>query len=260
MYGKHIHKLIVLSACTAVFSLFCAANWQDMLRSIPEKAEQAYTKEDYDKALKLYQEAQTRNPDSDTLAYNLGNTLYKLGKYDEAARQFGKILEKDSAAIAPKAIYNMGNSLFKMGQETQNQEFLQNALEAFKHSIISDPQDEDSKYNYELTRRLIREQEQQQQQQQKNQDKQDHDKKQQDQQQQQNQDQKQDQNEDQKQQQARQQQADQQEQQEQQPRQGEMSEQEAEKILQALIQMEKEAREDQEKKQQAASSSKGRDW
>ncbi|MFC1544674.1 tetratricopeptide repeat protein [Gemmatimonadota bacterium] len=259
-------RFAVIAACATLFVMFCAANWRDVLRGLPEKAEQAYMQEDYERALQLYQEAQARNPDSDTLTYNLGNTLYKLGRYQDAAGQFGRILEKDSVAIAPQAIYNMGNSLFKMGQETQNQEFLNNALDAFKHSIIRDPSNEDSKYNYELTRRLIQQQEQQQ-----NQDKQDKDK---DQDQDQNKDQNQegkDQQQDEQQQeqkdqqdkqeqQSQQQPAQQQQQEEQQPKPGEMSEQEAEKILQALIQMEKEAREQQDKKKQPATGAKGPDW
>ncbi len=275
--GKTARGFLSIALCASIFTLFCAASWKDVFRSLPEEAEQAYRKEDFEKALQFYQEAQTRNPDSDTLAYNLGNTLYKLGRYQDAAGQFGKIMENDSTTLSPRTIYNMGNSLFEMGRAGGDQQMLNQALEAFKHSIITDPSDEDSKYNYELTHRLIQQQEQQQnQQQQQNDDNKDQDDKQQQDQQQQQQDQnqeqqdKQQQNEEQQkeekdkqdQQQPQPQQQDQQEEQQQQPqpKPGEMSEEEAEKILQALMQMEKDAQEDEQKKKVPAAGSKGRDW
>ncbi len=269
-------NLLSLALCVGLFMLFCAAGWRDLFRSLPEEAEQAYRQENYEQALQHYQEAQTRNPDSDTLAYNLGNTLYQLGRYQDAAGQFGKILEKDSTTLSSQSIYNMGNSLFEMGRAGNDQQILNQALEAFKRSIINDPDDEDSKYNYELTRRLIQQQEQQQQQ--KQDDKKQYDKKQDDkqqddkQQQDQNQDQQQDKQQQQdnekpkeqenkpdKQQQPQQQEQEQQQQQPQ-PQPGEMSEEEAEKILQALMQMEKDAREAEQKKKAPAVGSKGRDW
>ncbi len=268
--GKTTRHLFSLALCVGLFMLFCAAGWKDMFRSLPEEAEQAYRQNNYEQALQLYQEAQTRNPDSDTLAYNLGNTLFKLGRFEDAAGQFGKILEKDSTSLSPQSIYNMGNSLFEMGRAGKDQEMLNQALEAFKHSIINDPADEDSKYNYELTSRLIKQQEQQQdqQQQQNNDDKEKKDDDQQDEQQQQDQEednqkqeqeQKKEQENNPEQKQQPQQQKEEQEQKPQ-PQPGEMSEEEAEKILQALMQMEKDARESEQKKKAPAASSKGRDW
>jgi Ca-activated chloride channel homolog len=282
-------RFVVLALCTAVFMLFCAASWKDVFRSLPEEAAQAYGQEDFEQALKLYQEAQTHNPDSDTLAYNLGNTLYKLGRFQDAAGQFGRILESDSTELWPRTIdrnlksdstelssrtiYNMGNSLFEMGKAEGDQQKLNQALEAFKQLIINDPSDEDSKYNYEQTHRLIQQQEQQQNQQQQNDDnKEKNDQQQDDQQQQQNQDQQQekqqqpdpDQQKEQEnksdQQQQQQEQEQQQQQQQPQPQPGEMSEEEAEKILQALMQMEKDAQEKEQKQKVPATGSKGRDW
>ncbi|OGF97070.1 MAG: hypothetical protein A3F83_01230 [Candidatus Glassbacteria bacterium RIFCSPLOWO2_12_FULL_58_11] len=242
-----------------------AGGWTDIFRSQPERAEQAYKAKQYDKALELYQEAQTRNPDSDTLAYNLGNTLFQLGRYDEAARQFGKVLEKQTPALAPRSIYNMGNTLFEMGRKSENQQQLSQALEAYKQSITLDSKDEDPKYNYELTRRLIREQEQKQQQQQQN--KQDQDK--QKQQQPQNQDKQEQQKKNQEQQkqekmnQQQQQQAQQQEQkdkQQQPPQPNQMSKEEAERILNALMQMEKDMQQKEKDKKTAVQGGRGPDW
>jgi len=251
-----VRRIISLAICAGLFLVFFAGSWTDIFRSVPEKAERAYKEDKYEKALELYQEAQTRNPDSDTLAYNLGNTLYKLGRFDEAAGQYGKILEKENPALTPRAVYNMGNTLFQMGRQTQNQKFLKQALEAYKHSIVADPDDEDPKYNYELTKRLIQEQ-QQKQQQQGQQDQKKDDKQQQGQQNQQQQDQEKKQ-ENRKQQQKQQQNQQEQHQAQQQP--AKMSKEEAERLLDALLRMEKEMQRKEKDKMRAATRSRGPDW
>lgn len=238
-----VHRMVSFAVCAGLFLIFFAGSWTDIFRSGPELAERAYTAEKYEKALELYQEAQTRNPDSDTLAYNLGNTLYKLGRFDEAAGQFGKILEKESPALTPRAVYNTGNTLFQMGRQTQSQEFLKQALEAYKQSIFLDPDDEDPKYNYELTRRLLKEQQQQQQQSQQNQE----DKKKDDRQQQSQQNQEKKKEDEQQKQQAQQQPA-------------KMTKEEAERILNALMRMEKEMQQKEKDKKRATTRSRGPDW
>ncbi|HUU27866.1 MAG TPA: tetratricopeptide repeat protein [archaeon] len=250
--------------CLIFFLVFFAGRWTDILKSVPERAEEAYNGKQYQKALELFQEAQTHNPDSDTLAYNLGNTLYQLGRYDDAAAQYGRILGKESPGIAPNALYNMGNTLFQMGKQSANQEFFKNSLEAYKHSIKLEPKDEDAKYNYELVKRFLKEQEQQQ----KNQQQKDNKQKEQEQQNQdksQNQkDQEKDKQKEQNQQQQEQQQQKQQEQQAQpqeaRQKPGQMSKEEAERILNALIRMEKEMQEKEKEKKVMERKGRGPDW
>lgn len=257
--GKNLFLKIM--AVAALFMLSFAGSWTDFLRSRPEQAQNAYKKGDYKKALELYQDAATRNPDSDTLAYNLGNTQYSLGQYKEAAGQYARIVEKNKPVLSGQALYNMGNSLFQIGKTGGDQKMLEQALEAYRTSIRQNPADEDSKYNYELTSRLIRKQQQQQQQQNqdnKDQQKKDEEKKDQ-QQQQQNQDQQKKQEEKKQQEQPEAEKQEQQEQQQQQQQPGQMSKEEAERILNALMQMEKDMQE-KEKKAAVQKRVKGPDW
>ena len=247
-----------IMVCAACFTVFFAGRWSDLVRSLPEQAEQAYERKDYDKALELYQEAQTRNPDSDTLAYNLGNTFYRLGRFEDAKKQYGRILENENRVLSADSYYNMGNTLYQVGRKTEDQQSYQQAMEAFKQSIAISPEDREAKYNYELVKRLLKEQQQQQQQHQQNQDKQDQQDQEKNQQQQQQQKQEKQQPQDQEQQQQQQQQQ-QVEQQQQQAQPGKMTKEEAERILEALIQMEK--NEQQKKKEKKAQERRrGPDW
>ena len=247
-------KIIRLLLCAALFGIFFAGRWSDLVRSVPEQAQEAYKRKDYPRALELYQEAQTRNPDSDTLAYNLGNTMYRLDRYDEAQKLYGRILENKNPVLSADSYYNMGNTLYRMGRRTDDQQSFSQALEAYKHSIMLDPGDRDAKYNYEMVKRLLKEQQQQQQNQDK-QDQQDQDKKQdkqQNQQQQQQQEQEQ-----QQQQQPQQEQTREQQQPELKP--GQMSKEEAERILEALVQMEKNEQK-KKKEKKVPANRRGPDW
>ena len=266
-----------------VFSF--AGDWGDILRSTPEKAEKAYENENFQKALELYQQSQVNKPDSDTLSYNLGNTYYRLGDYESAAKEYSHILDNQDAKLSSDGFYNMGNTLYQIGKTKNDQESLKKSLDAYKRSIQLDPEDKDSKYNYELVKKMLAQMQQQQQQQsdQNKQDKNNQDDKNQQQQQQQKdkQDQKQDkQNKDQQdgdkdkeqqkdkqdQQQGQSQQEQQaaadssQNQQGQQMQEGKMSKEEAQRILDALIQMEKAEQLRQKKEQQKGRSQSGPDW
>jgi len=252
----YIIKIIRLLLCAAVFAISFAGRWSDMVRSLPEQAEQAYKQKDYQKALEFYQEAQTQNPDSDTLAYNLGNTMYKLGRYQEAGKLYNRILENKNPVLSADSYYNMGNTLYRMGRATDDQQSYSQAVEAFKQAVMLDPEDRDAKYNYELVKRLLKEQQQQQQQ---NQDQQDQEKKQ-DQQQQQKDDKQQQQDRNRKdQEQQQQQQQEQTREQQPRPKPGQMSKEEAERILEALAQMEKNEQE-KKKEKKAPANRGGPDW
>ena len=249
-------KITRLLLCAALFGVFFAGRWSDMVRSLPEQAEGAYKQKDYQKALELYQEVQTHNPDSDTLAYNLGNTMYQLGRYQEARKLFNRILENKNPVLSVDSYYNMGNTLYQMGRRTDDQQSYSQAVEAFKQAIMLDPGDRDAKYNYELVKRLLKEQQQQQQQNQDNQNQQNQEKKQDQQQQKDGKQQQQDQN---RKDQEQQQQQEQTREQQPQPKPGQMSKEEAERILEALAQMEKNEQEKKKEKKSPANR-RGPDW
>ena len=259
MPERTISKILRLLLCAALFGIFFAGRWSDLVRSVPEQAQEAYKRKDYQRALELYQEAQTRDPDSDTLAYNLGNTMYRLDRYEEARKLYDRILENKNPVLSADSYYNMGNTLYRMGRRTDDQQSFSQALEAYKHSIMLDPGDRDAKYNYEMVRRLLKEQQQQQQNQDK-QDQQDQDKKSDQQQQQDDQQQnreQQQQEQQQQQQQSRQEQTREQQQPELKP--GQMSKEEAERILEALVQMEKNEQK-KKKEKKVPANRRGPDW
>ncbi len=179
--------------------------------------------------------------------FNLGNALYKQGKYDEAVRAYEAARqETKEVRTRADASYNIGNAYLK-AQDPQK------AIQAYVDGLKLDPDDLESKYNLSHALRLLQQQQQQNQQQNKQQDNKKNKQQQQDQ-QQQNQDQK-----DKEQQQQQQDQQQQQQQKKEQQQQRQISKADAERILDVLKNNER----DIQKKRQAKQAVRARtekDW
>lgn len=229
------------------------------------KANEAYKNGNYEEAIALYKKAIQADSQNAKLYFNLGNALAKNGATDEAIRYYEqyKQMTGDPAQKA-KADYNIGNIYTQMKKWDK-------AVKYYKQAMRHEAGDLDAKHNYELA---LNQQQQKQnknknqqndknkqnQQQKKNQQQQDQQNKQkQNQDQQQNQDQNQQQN--QQDQQQNQDQKKQQGQQKQQPRPSKISKAEAENILKALEQQEKELlKEFKKKKTESSNKTHEKDW
>lgn len=109
-----------------------------------------YNDGEYDKALIKYNDAQIEDPKSPQVFFNMGNVLFRQGKYKEAIDSYQKSMENGDINVEAKAMYNIGNALFQQGQ-------LRQALEYYKQALERDPDDIDAKYNIEYTERMIKE-------------------------------------------------------------------------------------------------------
>jgi Mg-chelatase subunit ChlI len=172
--------------------------------------------------------------------FNLGNASYMQNNYIQASAAFDTLRTfRMDDETRSKSYYNLGNSLLKASIDSAQlaQQFLPASIEAYKQSLRLNPEDQDAKYNLAYAQKMLDKSQQQQQQQEQKQDKQDQQQDQQKQDQQQQDQQKQDQQE-QQQDQAKQDQQQDQQQQQGQPQQ--ISKEDAERILEALKNDEKE--------------------
>ena len=88
--------------------------------------------------------------------FNLGNSLYKQGKYDESIREYQNAAQAaEMGETKAHAYYNIGNSL------TQAQQY-QDAVKAYVESLKLVPDDQETKYNLSYALAKLREQQQQQ--------------------------------------------------------------------------------------------------
>jgi len=195
-----------------------------------------YEKNKFSEAEISFRKALDKNQDSYAAEYNIGNSLYKQNKYKEATEQFDDLRKKEPGNEGLADLYhNIGNSFLEQQQYDKS-------IEAYKNSLRLRPTDEETRYNLAYAMLKLKEQEQ-------NQDKKnEQENKDQDQQQDQNKKEENKENQE-------------QEQQQQQQQQDNLTKQEAEQILQAIQNQEKQVQEKVDlKKARAAKISNQKDW
>ena len=187
---------------------------------------------DYRKALEI-------NPKSTDAMFNLANALLMQQKAQEAMEQYESVskIEKDKEKLA-QIYHNMGVIL-------QSSKQLPQCIEAYKESLRNNPKDDETRYNLALAQKQLKDQQQDQQ----NQDQQ--------QQQQEQKEDKQDQNKDQQEQDQKDQQ---QNQQQQQQNKNEMSKENAQQLLNAVMQDEKNVQDKVKKQLQIKGKKLEKDW
>ena len=185
---------------------------------------------DYRKALEI-------NPKSTNAMFNLANALLMQQKAKEAMEQYESVskIEKDKEKLA-QIYHNMGVIL-------QSSKQLPQCIEAYKESLRNNPKDDETRYNLALAQKQLKDQQQNQQ----NQDQQ--------QQQQEQKEDKQDQNKDQ-----QEQNQDQQQQPQQQQNKNEMSKENAQQLLNAVMQDEKNVQDKVKKQIQIQGKKLEKDW
>ena len=184
-----------------------------------------------------YRKALEINPKSTVSMYNLGNTLSQQQKFQDAMEQYvsASKIEKDKMKLA-HIYHNMG-VLFQAGKDYAK------AVEAYKMSLRNNPADHETRYNLALAQKMLKDQQQNQQNQNQDQDK-DQNKD-----QQQKQDQKQDQNKDKQNDRKQDEKKDQQQPPKSEKKDNQMSKENAEQLLNSVMQDEKNVQ-DKVKKQQ----------
>jgi Ca-activated chloride channel homolog len=185
-----------------------------------------FEKEEFEDSEVSYRKALEKEVESVDAAFNLGDALFKQEKYEEAARQFQLLASKvEDKEKRGHIFHNLGNSLLQAQK-------LEESINAYKEALRNNPSDMETKYNLAYAQSKLQEQQQQQQ------ENQDQNEQNEDQNDQEKQDQEQQQNQDQQDQQQEQQQNKQEQQQE-----NKISEEDAQRILEALQQDEQELQE-----------------
>ena len=191
-----------------------------------------YKAKKYTEAEVSYRKGLLKNPKSFEANYNLGNALYKQGKYTDALEQY-----KSSVALEPKDKMKLAAALHNTGNSLLTGKKIEESIAAYKNALKANPKDNDTRYNLAYAQAMLKKQQQD-----KNKNK--DDKKKQD-----KKDQKKDQNKD-----------NQKQKNQQQQQQPQMSKENAQQILDALMQDEKNTLEKAKKQAVKNKKSADKDW
>lgn len=151
---------LVLMMFAAIFSASAQKAERDYIR----KGNRAFKDSVFVDAEVNYRKALEVNPKSSISMYNLGNTLVRQNKVQEAMEQYSAAakIEKDKSKLA-YIFHNIGDIF-------QTQKDYAKAVEAYKESLRNNPKDDETRYNLVLAQKLLKDQEQNQQNQDQNQD------------------------------------------------------------------------------------------
>lgn len=112
-----------------------ASVWDDLWTSKDQQGQQAFNKQDYETAGKLFK-------DKDWKA----SALYKQGNYEAAAELFANNNKQNETSL-----YNHANALAKSGR-------LQDAQTMYKKVLSKNPEHKDAEHNYNLVSKLLEKQ------------------------------------------------------------------------------------------------------
>lgn len=159
-------------------------------RGLVRSGNRQFKREHFEKSVDLYQRALQHDSTCFEAKYDLASALYRTERYEKAEKTLQAIVNDSTRTELERGevAYNLGNTQFA-------QKKYKEALSSYRHAMRCNPADEDAKFNYAFTKRLIQQQEQQQQQQNQDQQNQDNKDQNQDKQNNQNQQNQQDQNE-----------------------------------------------------------------
>ncbi len=140
------------------------------VRSLNNSGVDSYQKKQFIDAEVNFKKGLDKSKESFELNYNLGDAYYKQQRYDEAIKSFqNSLVHTDDGNLKSKVFHNIGNSLLKS-------EKIKESIDAYKNSLKLNPNDKDTKYNLSYALSVLKQQNQQQQnknQKDKNKDKQD---------------------------------------------------------------------------------------
>lgn len=159
LYSQKYIGVAVILLCTGFNSLSAQKLERDYIR----RGNRAFKDSAFVDAEVNYRKALEANPKSTISMFNLGNTLAAQNKVKDALEQYvtaGKI-EKEKDHLA-QIFHNMG-VIF------QSQKDYAKAVDAYKESLRSNPSDEETRYNLALAQKLLKDQQQNQEKQDQNQ-------------------------------------------------------------------------------------------
>lgn len=119
-------------------------------RSDLNKGNDHYRKGEYSQAQDKYNKILEKKSSELKARFNLGDALYKQGKFSESENIFSALTsEAQDVKLKEPSFYNMGNAQFR-------QENYAGAVQAYEAALKIDPKDEDARYNLALAQKMLK--------------------------------------------------------------------------------------------------------
>jgi tetratricopeptide (TPR) repeat protein len=142
-------KYLILISILLI-SFFAEAQEKEKDKNLP-KGNDSFAEKKYDDAEAEYRISESKNPKKSIASYNLGNAVYRQNQSGEAKYHYAKALKNaKTRAEKHQAFHNLGNTLMK-------DKDYGGAVEAYKNALRNNPTDEETRYNYALAKKMLKE-------------------------------------------------------------------------------------------------------
>jgi tetratricopeptide (TPR) repeat protein len=139
---KNLLQYSLLLLCAAVFA-------QDKDKNL-DKGNKSFEKKEYADAEANYRIAHSKAPTKASASYNLGNSIYRQGMESEAKFAYANAIDiAKTKEDKHKAYHNLGNVFMK-------EKNYSGAVEAYKNALRNNPRDEETRYNYALAKKMLK--------------------------------------------------------------------------------------------------------
>ncbi|MDE3124661.1 MAG: DUF3808 domain-containing protein [Bacteroidota bacterium] len=132
---------IIFTILTGMLLFLQAAAQNKQDDALLYKANLLYQSGNYTAAQELYDKVLEHNPNNSIALFNKANALQQQKNYEAAAKQFQQAaLASNNPTLKAKALYNSGVAAIKQQQ-------LNDAINAFKESLLINPNNDSSRNN-----------------------------------------------------------------------------------------------------------------
>ena len=150
-----MRRILRYSLTAFLLALACGVCMAQTDRKEVRAGNRQYKKGNWQNADIEYRKAQAKDSTSFAAGYNLAGALYREGNFDEAAKTLDRLKEiAPASGRAADYFYNQGNVA------VQKKDW-KAAVEAYKQSILLNPEDLEAKENYAYAKQMLKDEEQQ---------------------------------------------------------------------------------------------------
>ncbi len=125
------------------------------VKSLVRKGNKLYGDKKYSEAEVQFRKAQAKNPKYDKSTFNLGDAVYQQKNFKGAQKYFQHLAQQTKTPeYQAKSWYNLGNTFMS---QKQYEKSIASYIQSLKHN----PSDMDAKYNLTYARKMLKKQQQQ---------------------------------------------------------------------------------------------------
>ncbi len=139
-----------------MLGLFAAGTYAQSVKSLVRKGNKLYEKKKFSDAEVQYRKALAKNPKYEKGAFNLGDALYRQKNFKGSENFFSRLAKTtQTPQYRAQSLYNLGNTFMSQKQ-------YEKSIAAYIQALKLDPANMDAKYNLTYARKMLKKQKQQQ--------------------------------------------------------------------------------------------------